>query len=217
MTEMRSLARRAMAADPEDSRGHMLAGMAEMWLRRPARAKTLLRQAIALNPSLALAHAELGSCLNLDGEPSLAIESLRTALRLSPYDIHLFYPLGELAVSYSMLGRWTEAIDHAEQALDRRPAYWYAHTIKINALVRSGEIDAAVAALAELRAAKPNFSQDYFDWVPFVSHSWTDHFIEGLTLASEAAGTSGPSRASATSRPLNKLTFNGLKATLCSP
>ncbi len=60
VAEMRQLAHRAIVADPDDGRGHMLAGIAEMWLRQPGRARTLFERAIALNPSLCQAHAELG-------------------------------------------------------------------------------------------------------------------------------------------------------------
>ncbi|MDP2376232.1 hypothetical protein, partial [Reyranella sp.] len=35
VAEMRQLAHRAIVADPDDGRGHMLAGIAEMWLRQP--------------------------------------------------------------------------------------------------------------------------------------------------------------------------------------
>ena len=58
--EMRKLAQSAIYADRDDGRCYMLAGIAEMWLRHPLAAKELLQQAIALNPSLALAHAQLG-------------------------------------------------------------------------------------------------------------------------------------------------------------
>jgi len=179
---MRKLAQQAMLADADDGRGFMLAGIAEMWLRHPLEAKTLLQQAIALNPSLALAHAQLGGCFNLAGEPDQAIAHLKTAMRLSTNDPNIFYSLGELALAYTMLGRWAEAVEHAMLSLARRPAYWYAHVIKINALIRSGHVDAARVACDELIAVKPNFSKRYVDWLPFVERRWIDHFVEGLKM-----------------------------------
>ncbi|MCP9628752.1 hypothetical protein NML43_16790 [Rhodopseudomonas palustris] len=179
---MRKLAQQACLADPDDGRGFMLAGIAEMWLRHQDEAKTLLQHAIALNPSLTLAHAQLGGCYNLGGEPAKAIDHLKASLRLSSNDPNLFYALGELALSYTMLGRWTEAIEHASLSLARRPAYWYAHVLKINALVRSGNLGAARVATDELIAVKPNFSKQYLDWLPFVERSWIDHFVEGLKM-----------------------------------
>ena len=179
---MRKLAQQACLADPDDGRGFMLAGIAEMWLRHQDEAKTLLQHAIALNPSLALAHAQLGGCYNLAGEAASAIEHLKASLRLSSNDPNIFYALGELALAYTMLERWSEAIEHASLSLARRPAYWYAHVLKINALVRSGNSAAARVAADELLVVKPNFSKQYLDWLPFVERRWIDHFVEGLRM-----------------------------------
>jgi TolB-like protein/tetratricopeptide (TPR) repeat protein len=181
--EMRKLAQQAMVADPDDSRGYMLAGVAELWLRHPRRAKLLIQQAISLNPSLALAHAELGSTYIFDDEPDLAVEPLTTALRLSPNDQQVFYILGELAMTYSMLGEWGRAIDYADQSIIHRAAYWYGYVVKINALARSGAVGEAAAVLDELLAAKPDFTADYMDWIPFREEKWPNHFKEGVAIA----------------------------------
>jgi tetratricopeptide (TPR) repeat protein len=160
----------------------MLAGIAEMWLRHPLPAVSLLEQAIALNPSLALAHAQLGGSFNLVGDSEQAIVHLRAALRLSSNDQHLFYALSELALAFTMQGKWAAAIEHADLALARRPAYWYAHVLKINAKVRSGRMPAARIALDELMAVKPNFSRAYVEWLPFVDGVWINHLLEGLRM-----------------------------------
>lgn len=182
---MRKLAQQAVIADPDDGRGFLLAGIAEMWLRHPIEAKTLLQQAIALNPSLALAHAQLGGSFNLAGQPEHAIAHLKTALRLSCNDPNIFYSLSELSVAYTLLGRWDDAAEHAKLALARQPSYWYANVVKINALSRSGRLEAARVALDELLALKPNFSRRYLEWLPFVDRGWIDHFIDGLRLVPE--------------------------------
>jgi TolB-like protein len=70
--EIRRLAQKAIIADYEDARGHMLAGVAETWLRQPLRAEALLKRAIELNPSLPLAHAQMGDAMYLRGEPEAA-------------------------------------------------------------------------------------------------------------------------------------------------
>ncbi|TXL82187.1 tetratricopeptide repeat protein [Vineibacter terrae] len=184
ISEMRRLAQRAIIADPDDGRGHMQAGIAEMWLRQPVRARALLQQAIALNPSLAMAHAQLGCCYNLAGEPERAIAPLKAALRLSPNDVHIFFTFGELAVAHGMLGQWHEAAEHADQSVVRRPGYWYAQVIKINALARTGNPAAAALTLGELMAAKPDFSEKFLTWLPFVDRTWVDGLIDGLRIAS---------------------------------
>ncbi len=183
VAQMRKLAQRAIIADPDDGRGHMLAGIAEMWRRQPGRARTLLERALALNPSLVHAHGQLGCYYNLVGEPAAAIGPLRMAQRLSPNDIHAFFVLGELAMAYGMSGQWAEAIEHADQSLTRRPAYWYAHAVKINALACSGDARAAKRGLDELMTLKPDFTKRYVEWIPFIDQAWNKVLVEGLALA----------------------------------
>ncbi|MDP2378516.1 tetratricopeptide repeat protein, partial [Reyranella sp.] len=195
VAEMRQLAHRAIVADPDDGRGHMLAGIAEMWLRQPGRARTLFERAIALNPSLCQAHAELGCHYNLVGEPAKAIAPLRLAQRLSPNDVHSFFFIGELALSHWMLGQWEEAVDHADQSLIRRPAYWYALVIKINALVGGGDLAAARRAHGELMTVTPEFTPQFIDWTPFIDRSWNRRLAEGVAVVTGEPETKpGPAR-----------------------
>jgi tetratricopeptide (TPR) repeat protein len=177
------MAHRAIVADPDDGRGHLLAGIAEMWLRQTGRARALLERAIELNPSLCHGHAQLGCCFNLAGDPAAAIGPLRRARRLSPNDFYVFFIIGELALSHWMLGPWAEAIDHADQSLIRRPAYWYALVIKINALVGNGSFKAAREAYDELMTVKPDFTPQFIEWTPFIDRAWNRRLTEGLAAA----------------------------------
>ncbi len=175
------MAHRALVADPHDGRGHMLAGIAEMWLRQNDRARPLLERAVELSPSLCQAHTQLGVQFNLCGDPAPAVSPLRMALRLSPTDMQIFAVLGELATSYWMLGDYPAAIAAANQSLLRRPAYWLAAVIKINALADSGDLPAARAVLAELMAVKPDFKPSYIDWLPFVDAKWNRRLVDNVT------------------------------------
>ncbi|HEY0437771.1 MAG TPA: tetratricopeptide repeat protein, partial [Phenylobacterium sp.] len=147
---------------------------------------TLLRRAIALNPSLAEAHAALGDTYTWNGEAELALQSLRTALRLSPTDLMVFTMLSAMATAYWMQGSWSEAIDLSEQSIIRRPGYWYGHVVKIAALVDQGNLAAARRAWSDLAAAKPGFDLGSIDWVPFVDASWNARIRARLA---EAAGS----------------------------
>lgn len=183
MRKLRQLAQRAIVADGEDGRGYMYAGMADLWMQRTALALPLFEKAIELNPSLSLAHAQIGSTYILAGSPEEAIAPLQMALRLGPNDEHSFYVLGELSIAHSMIGNWDLAVEHADQSLIRRVAYWYAHTLKINALARQGKLDEARWAASELRATKPDFALKSIDWLPFVDRKWNDFIREGLSMA----------------------------------
>src|SRR4051812_15278474 len=167
VNEMRRLAQRSIRADPSDGRAYLLAGTAETWLRHMQPALDLLYQAVELTPSFAIAYAQLGCTLNLCGKPDEARGHLELARRLSPYDVHLFFVLGELAMRSSLLHDYREAIAYADLAIVRRDQYWYAHVIKIDALVRLGEKSQAKAAFDELLVARPRFAIKYIDWIPF--------------------------------------------------
>lgn len=176
----RNVALRARDADPFDGRAYMLLGMAELWQRRFETAEPLLTEAVRLNPSLVNAWGNIGSLRYLTGDPAAAIAPLRTGLRLSPYDTEAFYLMGELAISYLMLGLHDAAIEHANLALARRPAYVYAHIVKINALHRVGDADAARIAKAKLLNQKSGFDSGFVDWLPFQDGEWPRQLKEGL-------------------------------------
>jgi len=180
VNEMRRLAQRSMRADPSDGRGYWLAGTAETWLQHMQPALDLLHQAVELTPSLAIAHAQLGCTLNLCSKPEQAGDHLELARRLSPFDVHLFFVLGELAMRSSLLGDYRKAIAYADLAIVRRDQYWYAHMIKVDALVRLGEIAQAKAAFEELQAARPRFTTKYIEWIPFEDRSVNRRLTESI-------------------------------------
>jgi TolB-like protein len=180
---VRQMAQKAIIADYDDARGHMIAGIAECFLRQPIRAEALLRRAIDLNPSLFLAHGYLGSSLYLNDNPKAALESLNFAIRLSPNDQHLFQVLGEVAISHLMLGENEKAIEAAESSTLRRSAYWFAHVSKINALVKLGNMKGARDAHKTLKAASPQFDESYIDWIPFCDRRWNIELKKGLNQA----------------------------------
>lgn len=180
---VRRMAQKAIIADYDDARGHMLAGIAEKWLRQPLRAEALLKRAIELNPSLAMAHAQLGGSYYLRDAADDAIATLKNAIRLSPNDAELFYFRGELAIAYLMTGAFEDAFEQADLSLMRRGAYWFSHVVKINALLRKGDRALAKDAVVELKASIPKFGLHFIDWVPFMDTHWNRFLGEGVNLA----------------------------------
>ncbi len=180
---LRQMAQKAIIADYDDARGHMLAGISEIWLMQPLRAEALLRRAIELNPSLVMAHAQLGSALNLRGEHPDAIVALHHAVRLSPNDHDLFYTSGELASAHFMMGEHEAAIKHADLSISRRSAYWLAHVVKIGALAKLGQQKNAKRAFADLLQVKPDFTPEFVDWIPYLDRSKNIILKDGLNLS----------------------------------
>ena len=183
---VRKLAQKAIIADYDDARGHMLAGIAEKWLRQPLRAEALLKRAIELNPSLAMAHAQLGGSFYLRDAPDKAIVTLKNAIRLSPNDAELFYFRGELAMAYLMTGAFDDALEQADLSLMRRGAYWFSHVVKINALLRKGDQALATQAVAELNTLIPRFGPQFIDWIPFMDGHWNRFLVDGMNQATAA-------------------------------
>jgi TolB-like protein len=180
---LRHMAQKAIIADCDDARGHMLAGIAEIWLHQPLRAEALLHRSIELNPSLAMAHAQLGASLRVRDENIEAVRAFRTAMRLSPNDHDMFFMAAELAASLLMLGDYEGALHHAENAIGRRRGYWFAHVLKVNALYRLHRLEEAKLAYAELLTIKANFRPDFIRWSPFTDPKNVAFLEEGLNQA----------------------------------
>lgn len=178
--EYRRLAQRAIALDPDNARGHLMLGIAEMWLRNCDLAEASFERSIALNPSLPIAREQLATFYNMTERPEAAIAEIALAMRLSPSDFRLFCMEGEIGLANLLLGNFDVALDHAGRSIGLRPGYWLAHVVRINALWRSGRVDEARAALSELRDVRPRFAPDYIDWVPFNDRKWTAFLREAI-------------------------------------
>lgn len=81
-------------------------------------ARALLELSLALDPTLAAAHLELGNLARADGNPMLALESYAKAAALAPDAVE---PLGNRAMAFKDLGQIDEAIRTLNEALGRAP------------------------------------------------------------------------------------------------
>lgn len=166
--------RRAQLANLSDSRGFTILGMAQLWMRNYKESIDYFRKAIDLNPSSAKPHEQLGCCYYLTDNARDAIPCLEEAIRLSPSDQHLFFPLGELAMSKLMVGQLEEAVECATQALVYRPNYWYPHLIRLEALQRLERMKDYHYAKKSFERQQLKLGPRYFDWVPFEDNKWIE-------------------------------------------
>ncbi|MBM3484794.1 MAG: hypothetical protein FJX66_16070 [Alphaproteobacteria bacterium] len=81
-------------------------------------ARALLELSLALDPTLAAAHLELGNLARADGNPMLALESYAKAAALAPDAVE---PLGNRALAFKDPGQIDEAIRTLNEALGRAP------------------------------------------------------------------------------------------------
>ena len=94
------LARRAVTDAPRDPHAHFALGVACMNTERRPEAMDELREAIRLNPSHALAYANLGQVFNYLNRPEEALPQIELALRLNPHDPRRFMWSPYLAASH---------------------------------------------------------------------------------------------------------------------
>lgn len=186
--EMERLARQAMALDPRDARGFMLAGTAQVMQGDAGEGRDLLLQAVHLNPSFSRAYANIGTSYILTGDPEAALEPIDTGIRLSPNDTHIFHNLGEKAMTHYMMGDFAEAVAAADESLAQRPGYVYSHVIRVGALARWGRDSQAASALRVFLDRRPHFTMAEVEWLPFIDRHWVSYLGEGLRLAGFRAG-----------------------------
>lgn len=114
-----------------------------------------LRRAIALQPTLAEAHHQLGNALKALKQYAAARESLEEAVRLAPQDAAAWLNLG---VTQLELRHAIEAVASFRRAVQLEPMRAESHNILGTALQQVGDLAAARAALAEALRLRPEFA-----------------------------------------------------------
>ena len=145
------LADRALAAAPRNSVAHFAKGQVLRAQDRYDEAISEYETVIALNRNWANAHSHLGWCKFVIGSIEELIPAQERAIRLSPRDpqIGLFY--FRIGFAHLLQSRVDEAIIWCERARNATPAHPLFRTLLASAYALKGEIERAVAELAEAR------------------------------------------------------------------
>jgi TolB-like protein len=115
----------------------------------------LIDHALRLNPNLAVAWQRSGWIRVYAGECEVAIEHLRTAMRLSPLDplMHLAY--SATAFGYFLLGDVDQSSAWSDRALQMRPDWPVALRVSAMSHALAGRDRLAQQAMTRLRALQP--------------------------------------------------------------
>jgi adenylate cyclase len=115
--------------------------------------------AIAINPSLAPAYAQLGHAKIRAGRAEEAFVPLQTAIHLSPRDplLNIWYFI--ICHANTHLGRDDDAIEWCRQSVAIGP-FWISYVDLASAYAWTGRKDEAQAAVAELLKLMPNYTVD---------------------------------------------------------
>ena len=124
----------------------------------PRTAADMFDRALQLNENCAFAWGVSGSTYCFLGRPDEALERLRNARRLSPFDPLNFLPNCALAIAYFYTERYAEAADAARSAIECTPRFSFPHAYLAAALVRLGRGEEAKAAAQQVLALQPTFT-----------------------------------------------------------
>jgi len=184
LVEATTFAERAVELDARDPQCHFALGLVQYHVGQIRPALSAMKQAISLNPSHAAAYANRALLLNYVNRPEESLESVSTALRLSPHDIRRFIWITALAGGYYLSGRLEQAVEAGQSGLRLKPDYLHSLTYVVAALGQLERRPEAAAYLSMLRrihhdaAAAEAFLERYY-----VDRTALTKIMEGLRKA----------------------------------
>jgi adenylate cyclase len=150
----------AVRVDGRDAWVLSVAGYMLLLQKKYTESLELLDRALALNPSCAAAWGRSAATLSCIGRGEEALAQLQRAMRLSPFDQHMFWYLTVCGGACFSEGRYSDAVGWLGKALRLNPQFNGARRYQIGALVLSGELAEARELAQALLADCPDFSID---------------------------------------------------------
>ena len=178
-------ARRAMALDDQDAFVVAVAGHVESIIhKQPEVALELFNRALVLNENSAFAWGMSAASYAYLGEAELALERLRSAWRLSPFDPMNFVFLTVAGIAEFVAGRYDPAIAWLRKARRANPRFVAALRTLVASLALAGRADDAKATASELLTVDPAFSvKALASWYPFRRTDDLNRYVAGLRAA----------------------------------
>jgi TolB-like protein/Tfp pilus assembly protein PilF len=175
----------AVELDPDDAFCLAVAGHIQGFLNKDLdTAADLFDRALRLNENCAFAWGVSGSTYCFLGRPDEALERLRNAWRLSPFDPLSFFFSTVAGIAEFVAGRYDQAIGWLRKAQRLNARFVACHRTLTASLALSGDIDAARVAAANLLAIEPRFRVSVFtSWYPLSRAGDLERLATGLRLA----------------------------------
>jgi TolB-like protein/Tfp pilus assembly protein PilF len=149
---------RVLSQSPNDARAHYLVCRVEVQTKRGAQGIAECERALALNPNLAAARAQIGLAKLFDGHPEETESHALEALRISPHDTEAGVWVAYIALAKLYLGAYEEALGLFRRAKELNPNYATGRSNMAAALVELGRLDEARAEVEAGRALNPSFT-----------------------------------------------------------
>ncbi|MBI3349587.1 MAG: winged helix-turn-helix domain-containing protein [Burkholderiales bacterium] len=169
--------------DARDAWALSVAGYMLSLQKQHDEALDLFDRALTLNPSCAAAWARSAATLCYVGRAEEALARLDRAMRLSPFDQHMFWHLTICGGASFVARRYDESAGWLGKALRLTPGFNGARRLQIAALVRTGELAEARALAEQFLIDCPKFSvQEFGQWSP-MQRPHLDDLMSALRLA----------------------------------
>ena len=174
----------AVELDPDDAFSLAVAGHVHAFLRkRLDTAVDMFDRALSRNENSAFAWGLGGSTYCFLGRPDEALERLRNAWRLSPFDPLNFFFVTVAGLAEFVAGRYDQALGWLRKAERMNPRFAPCHRTLTASLALSGDIDGARVAAANLLTVEPRFRvSEFVSWYPLQPND-RERLGTGLRLA----------------------------------
>jgi len=153
--QAKATARKALELDPTSAEAYEVLGEIKLYSDWDdwREAEHDFRQALALNPNLAMAHRNYSWYLNLMGRSEEGIAEMKRAVEVDPMS-PLFAE--DLGWQYWDIGQSDKAIEQARKSLDLDPNFPYGHLLLALAHAERGRYTEAIAAGQKAAQADPD-------------------------------------------------------------
>jgi adenylate cyclase len=173
------LARKAVALDANESRGHTALGTVCLTNRQFDRAEAHMRQAASLNINDGHAAAQLSHLYAYLGRSEEALEWAERAVRLNPF--HPNWYSVHRAQAFYVARRYLEAVDAVKRTTTK---YYWDHMIAAACCAMAGIEEEARFHVAEVLVQRPGFSsRSIVSNEPYKNEADRDHLLKGLLKA----------------------------------
>ena len=149
-------AEHALRLDPACSKGYVMLGLYHLNARDYDAAEYNANKAIEMSPNHANDLGVAAGILNKCGNPEIALERIRKAMRLSP--VHPIWFLMNLGQILRVLGRYNDSIDVITKMIRRDPDFDEGHIGLADILGEVGRTEEAKSAATKVLRINPSFS-----------------------------------------------------------
>lgn len=176
---------RAVELDSDDAFNLAVAGHIQGFLNNSLDAAVeLFDRALQLNENSAFAWGISGSTYCFLGKPEDALERLRNAWRLSPFDPLNFWFCTVAGLAEFVAGRYDQAVGWLRKAQRLNPRFSACLRTLTASLALSSDLEAAKAVARQVLAIEPGFRVSVFaSWYPLRRPGDIERLSDGLRLA----------------------------------